>query len=89
MRKLSLKVEELRVESFEIAAGATPRGTVYGHSNTAVVAFSCGDQPIDYRESAGRDWSCGDPCLGATASYCESCFATCAHPAVCGPDTME
>ena len=83
MRKLRLELEELRVEAFETGRGGA-RGTVEGHSDTAVVAFSCRDEPIDHRETGPGDWSCDDRCLAESFSYCESCWHTCGHPAVCG-----
>jgi hypothetical protein len=34
MKKLSLKIDELRVESFELVERKEPRGTVQAHADT-------------------------------------------------------
>jgi hypothetical protein len=34
MKKLSLKIGELRVESFELVENKEPRGTVHAHADT-------------------------------------------------------
>jgi hypothetical protein len=57
MKKLSLDLAELRVESFETAAGGpTPRGTVRGNALSDCCTFSCagtcGIQPPSTDEPA-------------------------------------
>ncbi|HEU0052627.1 MAG TPA: hypothetical protein VFQ39_05595 [Longimicrobium sp.] len=40
-KKLSLRVDTLRVESFDTDAGAAARGTVHAWDGAACVTFSC------------------------------------------------
>ena len=50
MKKLSLKLDDLRVESLEMSAGAAARGTVAAHGPTngqtcAATCYTCGINP--------------------------------------------
>lgn len=62
MNKLTLELDALRVESFEIASSANPRGTVQGHDATQQVD-SCGCVLPGVEQS--------DACSGA-----HTCFGT-------------
>ncbi|HEX8692467.1 MAG TPA: hypothetical protein VF746_08620 [Longimicrobium sp.] len=72
MRKLKLDVEELKVDSFEVAEDEkAPRGTVRGHA-----------QYTDYRvcdTAVDCSWnSCPSNCVSACAVTCyDTCEATC------------
>lgn len=68
MKKLSLKLDELRVEAFETAeAGDAERGTVKGNHHT----LSC---PPD---------TCGGSC-DRMWTHDGTCDQTCGQPATCG-----
>ncbi len=43
MKKLSLNLDDLSVDSFEIAAAEEPRGTVHGNEATDYCSVSCGN----------------------------------------------
>lgn len=85
MRKLSLELDELAVESFETAAVQALRGTVDGH----VVSMQPGQCVTD------EDLSCGGSCPHAGTcgenSCQESCYASCAGTcgSTCGADTCD
>ena len=71
MKKLSLRLDELKVETFDPAAAAVePRGTVRGNADTDVPCCTascggtCGAQPLS-------DWRAGD--YGKTFTYCPQC----------------
>lgn len=74
MRKLSLKLDELAVESFETASAGAPRGTVEGQQFTA---YGCVTD--EYQSCGGScQWvgTCGEnTCEGTCAA---SCHGTCA-----------
>lgn len=74
MRKLSLKVEELTVESFEISAAEGRSGTVRAHYNTD----DCNTpQYMCVSDGNTCDATCGGTC-DATCDTCEdSCDGTC------------
>ncbi|HEY0018503.1 MAG TPA: pinensin family lanthipeptide [Longimicrobium sp.] len=75
MKKLTLKFDELRVESFETSfTQADRRGTVQGHySLNGTCPFSCGGSC-----DATCPDSCAYTCQGTCANSClNSCDFTC------------
>jgi hypothetical protein len=59
VRKLTLQIDELRVESFEVVShGAAARGTVRGHDYTPWVG--CIDSIMACQVGAS-EWGCGEP----------------------------
>lgn len=48
MQKLKLNVEELTVDSFELAAADESRGTVRGHEETDGCSQYCGTTIFEY-----------------------------------------
>ena len=58
MRKLTLKVEELRLASFQTVAAAEVRGTVRAHdalTDGCTLAFTCGGESVCYCVSGGPE----------------------------------
>jgi hypothetical protein len=97
MKKLSLSVETLTVESFTTDAAGGPRGTVEGRSGTTYADESCNGTcngtcyPASCMSCAITcDQTCGT-CGGTCAAYtcggntCQgTCdYATCAQPETC------
>lgn len=68
MKKLALKLDDLRVETFQTSAAAGERGTVVGHAPTAngnTCGFSC-------------PYTCGivpqtENCRGGDTHHCPVC----------------
>ena len=61
MKKLGLKLDELKVETFEVAKQGPGRGTVLGHGDTEVETcrFSCICQDTVYTNNDPTcDFSC-------------------------------
>jgi len=92
MRKLKLRVEELRVESFDTAGARGGRGTVRGAEDTnesGCMIASCGVTcPLSCEPSCpygGCDDTAPRGCEGTNASGCVilSCGVTC--PLSCEP----
>ena len=94
MHKLKLRVEELRVESFDTAAARGVRGTVRGAeaagtNESGCIIASCGVTcPISCEPSCPYGDGCdlsGKGCDGTNASGCVilSCGVTC--PLSCEP----
>lgn len=70
MKKLSLTLEELRVESFDTTPAEKKRkGTVFGEQCTCYTNCTCPGCPT-------CDYTCGDTCDDYT---CVSCAYTCAN----------
>ncbi len=96
MKKLSLALDELSVESFDTSAPSGRRGTVEGRSSDTYADMSCGGtcNGTCYPASCA---SCAITCEGSCASGCGSCatvcggvscgstceYATCAQPETC------
>ncbi|HEX6040202.1 hypothetical protein [Longimicrobium sp.] len=84
MKKLSLDLDTLSVETFETAAGATERGTVHGHgptwpyngctANEPCLPVSHPDHTVDY---TCDDYSCWNTCQQSCGG---SCYASCTCP---------
>lgn len=64
MRKLSLKLDELVVESFAAANSGAPRGTAYAHGDTVA-------EPDNGTDPVAATRSCMGTCDGQT--FCIEC----------------
>ena len=80
MRKLKLELDELSVESFEVAEKAEERGTVHG--NVFMTQFCTGANGVTCGESCGTcvgtcvNESC-DTCVDLSCDTCNSgCYMT-------------
>lgn len=78
MNKLSLKLDDLTVESFDTAGPITGRGTVQGHGHPKSGFCSENGSPCDTYTCHCTDfdtceYSCGQSC----PNTCDSCQATC------------
>lgn len=96
MRKLTLRIEALKVETFETQAAEARRGTVRGYSADwqCTAALSC-DYGCNTRDDGTCPTgitcaiSCGETCdASCQASGCGSCGPACqpTSPLVCDPD---
>jgi hypothetical protein len=76
MKKLRLRLDDLRVDSFRTTEAQKVRGTVLGHFPlTAATACTCpGINTCDFA-------SCGGTC-----AWAETCAAPCTQPSGCGPN---
>ena len=79
LRKLSLRLDELSVESFDTTAAGRQRGTVFGEQCTCPTACTC---PGCYT----CDNTCYEPGNGNTCEQtcameytCDTCMGTCAN----------
>ena len=72
-KKLSLKLEELRVESFATADGEDARGTVHGRESASVAT---GDDPVCFTLVSECATECG-PCT-QWQSCRSNCYESCA-----------
>jgi len=85
MNKLQLRLDDLRVDSFETLPDAAERGTVLG--NRAISDSTC------FQDICTCDPTQGDTCNGGytcatCAGTCQSCAETCVAPCVwCGVET--
>ncbi len=70
MRKLSLNLENLVVESFDTTAEEKPRGTVFGEQCTCPTNCTCPGHPT-------CDQTCWETCDDATCPYGPTCAASC------------
>lgn len=80
MKKLTLNLEEIRVESFDTSPESQDgRGTVHGRGNLSVTCFT------DCGEGCSGDWCAGQsttPCQGGTYDG-RTCDTTC-YQIACG-----
>ncbi len=88
MKKLALKLEDLRVDSFSTTLNDNVRGTIFGEQCTCWTNCTCPGCPTCDHSCGGTcdascNGTCGDSCAGcccATADYtcAESCGGGCA-----------
>lgn len=89
MKKLSLNLDVLEVQSFTTSDDAPARGTVHGEECTCHTNCTCPGCPTCYETCPATCWNtCDDPSCG-TCDY--SCWETCQHTCgtgicVCYPD---
>jgi hypothetical protein len=86
MKKLALKLDELRVDSFGTEAPEEKgRGTVHGHSLGGTCYYTC----YTCQASCGGSCqvscagSCWDSCQGGCGNTSYSCAATCHYTCGC------
>jgi hypothetical protein len=77
-RKLTLKLEDLSVDSFDTTTGQKAKGTVFGEQCTCYTNCTCPGCPTCYASCNG---TCGGTCGENTCAA--SCNGTCAG-ATCG-----
>lgn len=80
MKKLSLKLHELAVESFQTGAAGSLRGTVHGRCDTGE---SCYEGSGEYTCQITCYATCAATCGERTCNGEETCEFTCAHPLSC------
>lgn len=96
MKKLSLTLESLTVESFATDGAAGTRGTVKGHDGTTYADESCNGTCVYtcYPASCmSCEFTCDQTCNGCGGSRAYTCggntcqgtcdYATCAQPETC------
>jgi hypothetical protein len=85
MRKLTLELESLEVESFETADAAGGRGTVAGHQLTTRTCFTwCPDFTCPECAYPDTDqWTCAGTCNNTCP---DTCWETCGCGSGTGPD---
>jgi hypothetical protein len=79
MRKLSLHLEDLVVESFTTTDAARERGTVRGMDSVTVDQDTCVSCPVTCATCPG---TCAASCGGSCAASCATCPVSC-DPAAC------
>ena len=79
MNKLSLKLNELRVESFDTTPADREKGTVFGEQCTCYTACTCPGCPTCPATCyvAGNGNTCEHTC--AAEYTCDTCIDTCAN----------
>lgn len=86
MRKLALKLDDLRIESFETTSGSAGNGTVFGEQCTCYTDCTCPGCPTcgdscgcggetDLRTFDGA-YTCDNSCGGHTCDYTCQGFMT-------------
>jgi hypothetical protein len=88
MRKITLRLESLAVESFHTTDPAQDEGTVVAHQRTAYCSVSCEGTCIQTACTCPEYGTCYQSCNGTCLNYsCQnSCLDTCA---TCGINTCE
>ncbi len=66
MRKLSLNLDQLTVDSFDTSAAAAEKGTVFGEQCTCWTNCTCPGCP-----------TCDASCNGTCGATCNTCGASC------------
>ena len=75
MKKLKLRLDDLRVDTFQTTAPEKPKGTVFGEQCTCYTQCTCPGCPTCYASCNG---SCDASCNGTCGATCEgTCGATC------------
>jgi hypothetical protein len=84
MKKLRLRLEDLRIDSFTTTQAQDEKGTVFGEQCTAETACTCPDCPTG---DASCDGTCDASCDGGCGSGDWSCGGTCDQSCggTCGP----
>ena len=85
MKKLSLELDQLAVESFAILSEDEVRGTVAGQNEPEYTA-SCGGTCVDTCVSCVNTCqnTCAQSCWG-TCVTCQTCEFHCTHYSICPP----
>jgi hypothetical protein len=89
MKKLALRIEELKVETFSTSFDGAQRGTVRARdsASNSYNDFTCDTCDCRTNDSQCVCWSLWDSCIG-------TCPDTCSHPCAylsvsCGADTCD
>lgn len=89
MRKLKLRLDDLRVDTFQTTAVRREKGTVFGEQCTCNTQCTCPGCPTCYASCNGTcDASCNGTCVascncgGADTVYDDTCYDTCAASCV-------
>ena len=72
MRKITLDVDQLKVDSFQTDGVQAGRGTVHGHYFTEVGCYT--DEAHNCGSVGG---TCEQSCYGSCNSACNSCYGSC------------
>jgi hypothetical protein len=90
MRKLTLKLEDLSVDSFDTTTTQKAKGTVFGEQCTCYTNCTCPGCPTCYESCNG---TCGDTCPATCAYTCDdaSCAGSCGDTCydTCGGYTCD
>jgi hypothetical protein len=93
--KLTLKLEDLLVDSFDTTTTQKAKGTVFGEQCTCYTNCTCPGCPSCYESCNG---TCGDTCPATCAYTCDdvscadTCWETCDYTCdyeVCGPSARK
>lgn len=76
MKKLSLNLDQLSVDSFDTEAPAEQKGTVMGEQCTCQTACTCPGCPTCYNTCNANDWTCANTCETCNGSCGGSCWYT-------------
>jgi hypothetical protein len=82
--KLSLKLEDLTVDSFDTTVTQKAKGTVFGEQCTCYTNCTCPGCPTCYASCNGENTcaaSCNGTCAGDTCA--NSCYGTCDYSCAC------
>jgi hypothetical protein len=80
MNKLKLRLEDLRIDSFDTTAPQKSKGTVFGEQCTCYTQCTCPGCPTCDASCNGTcDASCNGTCAASCNGTCASCDGTCAY----------
>jgi hypothetical protein len=75
MNKLKLRLDDLRVDTFQTTSGQKEKGTVFGEQCTCYTNCTCPGCPTC---DASCNGSCDVSCNGSCAATCDaSCYGSC------------
>ncbi|HEX6373896.1 MAG TPA: hypothetical protein VF006_33515 [Longimicrobium sp.] len=75
MNKLRLRLDDLRIDSFDTSPAQQAKGTVFGEQCTCYTQCTCPGCPTCYASCNG---TCDASCNGTCAGTCgDSCYGTC------------
>jgi hypothetical protein len=85
MNKLTLRLDDLRVDTFHVDSAPKQKGTVFGEQCTCYTQCTCPGCPTcDASCNGSCDATCNESCEGTCEQSCRgTCFATCDFN--CGP----
>jgi hypothetical protein len=76
MKKLSLNLDQLTVDSFDTVAAEPKKGTVFGEQCTCYTQCTCPGCPTCYHTCNQADHTCGPTCETCDFSCGGSCWYT-------------
>ena len=95
MKKLTLKLDDLRIDSFDTTAAPRAKGTVFGEQCTCYTDCTCPGCPTcDASCDGSCDASCNGTCDASCNGTCGGCWETVGPAATCvgschGGDTCD